>query len=270
MLIDWFTVAAQVVNFVVLVWLMKRFLYQPILQAIAAREQLIATQLATAAEQKSAAAAERADFAQKNKLFEEQCANLLEQATAEVESERQRLLVSARQAADALSNKRQTALHLAASNLNQAIAQQVQQEVFAIAAKTLADLTDSSLEERLVAVFITQLQQLETPARERLVAACTQSSEPALLRSARAMPAAQQAALQAALDACCGEPINLQFVTDATLIAGLQLSCAGQCFAWSIVDYLQALQQGVDALLQEQPSASTPAPTPAPTESASP
>ena len=34
MLIDWFTVAAQVVNFLILVWLLKRFLYQPILNAI--------------------------------------------------------------------------------------------------------------------------------------------------------------------------------------------------------------------------------------------
>ena len=30
MLIDWFTVGAQVLNFIILVWLMKRFLYQPV------------------------------------------------------------------------------------------------------------------------------------------------------------------------------------------------------------------------------------------------
>jgi F-type H+-transporting ATPase subunit b len=38
MLIDWFTVGAQALNFLILVWLMKRFLYQPILNAIDARE----------------------------------------------------------------------------------------------------------------------------------------------------------------------------------------------------------------------------------------
>ena len=42
MLIDWFTIAAQAVNFLILIWLMKRYLYQPILRAIASREQLIA------------------------------------------------------------------------------------------------------------------------------------------------------------------------------------------------------------------------------------
>ena len=45
MLIDWFTVGAQVVNFLVLMWLLKHFLYKPVLDAIDAREQRIAKQL---------------------------------------------------------------------------------------------------------------------------------------------------------------------------------------------------------------------------------
>jgi F-type H+-transporting ATPase subunit b len=48
MLIDWFTVGAQVLNFLILVWLLKRFLYKPILHAIDAREQRIAKELADA------------------------------------------------------------------------------------------------------------------------------------------------------------------------------------------------------------------------------
>ena len=42
MLIDWFTVGAQGINFVILVWLLKHFLYKPILGAIDAREKHIA------------------------------------------------------------------------------------------------------------------------------------------------------------------------------------------------------------------------------------
>ena len=59
MLIDWFTVGAQVVNFLVLVWLLKRFLYKPVLQAIDAREKQVASQLAKAAEERAQAAKER-------------------------------------------------------------------------------------------------------------------------------------------------------------------------------------------------------------------
>jgi F-type H+-transporting ATPase subunit b len=45
MLIDWFTVGAQTLNFLILVWLMKRFLYKPILNAIDTREKRIAKEL---------------------------------------------------------------------------------------------------------------------------------------------------------------------------------------------------------------------------------
>jgi F-type H+-transporting ATPase subunit b len=48
MIIDWFTVIAQAINFLVLVWVMKRFLYKPILDAIDAREKRIALALAEA------------------------------------------------------------------------------------------------------------------------------------------------------------------------------------------------------------------------------
>ncbi len=48
MLIDWFTVVAQIVNFLILVWLLKRFLYKPILDALDAREKKIAKELADA------------------------------------------------------------------------------------------------------------------------------------------------------------------------------------------------------------------------------
>jgi len=48
MLIDWFTVGAQIVNFLILVWLLKHFLYKPILDAIDAREKKIAAELADA------------------------------------------------------------------------------------------------------------------------------------------------------------------------------------------------------------------------------
>ena len=44
--IDWFTVLVQAINFLILVWLLKRFLYKPILHAIDEREKGIATQLA--------------------------------------------------------------------------------------------------------------------------------------------------------------------------------------------------------------------------------
>ena len=81
MLIDWFTVGAQALNFIVLVWLLKRFLYKPILNAIDAREKRIATELADADAKKAEAQRERDEFQHKNEAFDQQRAALLSKAT---------------------------------------------------------------------------------------------------------------------------------------------------------------------------------------------
>lgn len=259
MLIDWFTVGAQALNFIVLVWLMKRFLYQPILRGIDAREQRIAAQLADAAGQVADAQRQRVEFEGKSQVFDEERAGLLSQAVKAAETQREQLLLAARQAADALSDQRQATLRNEATSLNQAIGQHVQHEVFAIARKTLAELADSSLDERLVAVFIRRLQQLDTSAQLQLAEAFAHSTEPALLRSAFELPAGQRQLLQEALNSRFAAPIALRFETSPERVDGIELSCHGQRLAWSISDYLQALEQGVGELLQAQGQAKAPA-----------
>ena len=143
MLIDWFTVGAQALNFIILVWLLKRFLYKPILNAIDAREKRIAAELADADAKKAEAKQERDEFQHKNEEFDQQRAALLSKATDDANAERQRLLDDARKAADALSAKRLEALRSDANNLNQAIRRRTEQEVFAIARKALTDLAAS-------------------------------------------------------------------------------------------------------------------------------
>src|SRR5580700_5323703 len=117
MLIDWFTVGAQALNFIILVWLLKRFLYKPILNAIDAREKRIATELADADAKKAEAQKERDEFQHKNQEFDQQRAALLKKATDEANAERQRLLDEARKDTDTLRAKRQEALRNEQRNL---------------------------------------------------------------------------------------------------------------------------------------------------------
>src|SRR5271155_1647577 len=94
--INWFTVIAQAINFLILVWLLKRFLYKPILHAIDEREKGIAAQLAQAEAKKAESQKERDDFLHKNEAFDRDRAALLNKAADEANAERQRLLDQAR------------------------------------------------------------------------------------------------------------------------------------------------------------------------------
>ena len=252
MLIDWFTVGAQTLNFIILVWLMKHFLYQPIIHALDAREKRIATELANADAKQAEAQKERDEFEHKNKEFDQQRAAMLRQAADEAQAERQRLLDDARQAADALSVKRQETLRSDAHNLNQAISSRAQQEVFAITRKVLTDLAATSLEERMGEVFTRRLQEMDGEAKAGLAEALKTATAPVLVRSAFDLPAEQRVAIQKALNETFAAAIDLRFEAAPDLISGIELTTNGQKVAWSIADYLESLEQGVAELLQEK------------------
>lgn len=253
MLINWFTVAAQIVNFLVLVWLMKRFLYRPILDAINAREKRIAAELADAEAKQAEAQRERDEFRNKNMAFEQQRGGLLNQAVAEAKAERLRLLDEARRAADALGIKRRQTLQREQQRLNEELGRRTREEVFAIARKALTDLAGTSLEQCMGEVLVRRLQDLDQGARDELGRALKVTTEPLLVRSAFALPAAQRSAIQAALAGAFSRDINLRFETEPQLISGIELCANGSKVAWSITEYLAAMEKRVGELLTEQP-----------------
>jgi F-type H+-transporting ATPase subunit b len=252
MLIDWFTVGAQALNFIILVWLLKRFLYKPILNAVDAREKRIAAELADADAKKAEAQKERDEYQHKNEEFDQQRAALLRRATDEARVERQRLLDDARAAADAWSAKRQEAMRSDANNLNQAIRRRTQQEVFAIARKALTDLATANLEERMSEAFTRRLVTIDGKAKEGIATALKTASAPAVVRSAFDLPEAQRAAIQKALNETFSAEVHVRFATAPDLISGIELTTNGQKIAWSIADYLASLKKGVDELLKEK------------------
>ncbi len=250
MLIDWFTVAAQVLNFLLLVWLMKRFLYQPILRAIDAREQRIAHQLADATAKDAEAERQCAAFKSRNDAFDRQHDARLQQLSEEIATERQRLLAEARAQADALTAMQREALRTEVRSLNQTIARRASQEVLAAVRKTMVDLAGASLEEQMTHVFIRRLRALGDAGKATLAEAILTGPKAALVRSAFELPSAQRAALKSAFDETFKVDIGLRFETAPALVSGIEWSSNGQKLAWSIDAYLGSLEKSVDELLE--------------------
>lgn len=248
MLIDWWTVGAQALNFIVLIWLMKHFLYKPILSAIDAREQRIAKQIADADATKAEAGKEREEFQQKNETFDKERADRLTKVSEDAKSEGDRLLAEARKAADELSVKRREALANDTRNLNDAILRKTQEEVFAIARKALGDLASTELEQSLASVFIRKLGTMDAEAKKVFGEALKSSDSPALLRSAFDLPEDTRNAIQKALNETFSTQVRLSFVTEPDRIGGIELSARGQKVAWSIANYLSSLETAVGEL----------------------
>jgi F-type H+-transporting ATPase subunit b len=252
MIIDRFTVIAQALNFLVLVWLLKRFLYKPILDAIDAREKRIALALDKAKTIKTEALRERDDFKQKNNQFDQQRSALLAKATEEAQAEGKRLRSEARQAANAYTVKRQEALQREQQSLNDEITHRMQKEVFAIARKTLMDLGGVSLEERMTEVFKRRLQELDDEKRKRLASAFTKSSSSVVVRSAFLLEPEQQREIQQTLKETISPDINACFEIVPELMSGIELTADGHKIAWSISEYIESLDKSMTEFMREQ------------------
>jgi len=260
-LIDWFTVGAQVLNFLVLVWLLQHFLYKPILNAIDAREKLIAGKLDGADAKMTEANQARDDFRHKNEELDQRRAALISDMETETTAERRRLLEEAREQADAFSAKRQASSKDEAQKLNLAIGQRVQQHVFAVARRALKDLSTTTLEQSVVDIFLRQVRELDETGKQQLVEALTTASEPATLRSAFALSDGQRTALQQALNETLSSDIRITFAESPDLISGIEFTTNGQRISWSIADYLTSLEDSVDELVKKpatQPRPDTP------------
>lgn len=247
MLIDWFTVAAQGLNFLVLVWLLKRYLYKPVLAAIDAREKRIALAIADAESQKKIAEQERQALEAEKAALDGQRADLLKQAVTAAAAERVRLLDEARSEASSLREKQMAALREDQARQCGDIAHRAQQEVLAIARKALGALAGASLEERVVAVFLKNLRGLDVPAKEKLLAAFGGVSD-VLVRSAFDLPEVQRTLIKHTVDEEISRSSMLRFEVSTEMLCGLELVGGGQKLSWSIADYLDGLEQRIAAV----------------------
>ncbi|MFA6014348.1 MAG: F0F1 ATP synthase subunit delta [Gallionellaceae bacterium] len=252
MLIDWFTVIAQAANFLILVWLLKRFLYRPILNAIDARERRIAAELADADAQKTEAQREREEFQNKNAEFDRQHTALINKITVEADSERQRLFAAAHTEAENLRIRQHNKLHDDYQNLREEIARRTRAEVMSIAGKTLTDLAEANLEAQIIAVFMRRLHELDAAEKDQLVLAQRTSADAVLVRSAFELSEQQRAEIVNAIREVFGMELQVQFEQSAALIGGIELVLQGRKIAWSVADYLAALDKNISDLMKTE------------------
>ncbi|PKH98393.1 F0F1 ATP synthase subunit B [Shewanella sp. 11B5] len=254
MLIDWFTVFAQVINFLVLVWLLKRFLYRPILDSIDAREKRIAAEIADTKAKRIEAELQREEFQQKNADFEQQKTTRINKLKEETEAERARLLEAVRLESQGLRKKLQLALKNEQLNLQVAISQRAREEIFSIARKVLGDLAGTSLEASMTDIFIRRLNTLNdeeiASLQSAISPAINAAAQPLLIRTAFALPTPQSSLIEAAIKKILGHDIPIQFSIEPDVISGIELSIKGQKISWSINEYLSSLTKRVDELLQ--------------------
>ncbi|OHB31695.1 MAG: hypothetical protein A2X84_00110 [Desulfuromonadaceae bacterium GWC2_58_13] len=250
MLIDWTTVGFQIVNFLLLAYLLKRFLYGPITRAMQRREEELAAIRAETAAKQAEAAEVLETYRRQQRELDDAATSRLQQAEAEAEQRRRELLGQARSEAEEQRRSWRQGLR----NERRAFLDQLKKRsaagVLAVSRRALAELTEADLETALVRVLIHKLEAVPAAEIERFTAAARTDS--LMVRSGWEPDGELHRQLVEALSQACAAPVRLDWTFDPDLLLGIEISTDGLRLAWGTEGYLNDLQRSVTALFDQQ------------------
>lgn len=253
--INWITVSAQVVNFLILVWLLKRFLYQPIIGAMDRREQKIRNRMDEADSREQQAMKEKERYQQKLASFEKEREELLEEARQEARQTRIEMLDQAREETARARNHWMREVSEEKTAFIDEMRHQSLDVIESVIRKALQDLADERLEERITHTFIRKLHSLDETTREAL----GHSAGPTTIGSSFELDPALKSTLTRAIHEQIGADLTVRYARAPELICGIELTCEGQRISWNLSDYLEELitsiEKAFEPLSTDEPGA---------------
>jgi len=250
MLVDWFTILAQVANFLILVFLLKRFLFTPVLKAIDERESKIARSIQAAEVKMEDAEKTRNLYQEKLEDLERQKAERMQELAEQIEQERLRKLALVKTEAEAESDRYRAALQTEADEFAQAFQRQLGTAVMEALERTLQDLSGQSLEQRMVERLAEKLTAHEVD-NWQLPATGTDTESTHDIRIASTWPLApqQRQILETAIRSLGPGYDSIQYELEPARMCGLTLYSGGTQVDWTIDDYLVSLHECLDSLV---------------------
>lgn len=222
MTIDWWTLAIQAVNVLLLVWLLGHFFWKPAAAMIERRRLAVQQQLDAAVAEQKRVAAERAEIERTRAGFAGERETILAQAQAEAESARRARLADAEHEAAAVAASAERALQSEREASERAWRDRAAQLALDIAGRLCAPLGGPVVQALFLQLLLDKIGALPEADRRSLAAAPV----PLQVQSALALGPADEARVRDALAAVAGVAPPLLFDIEPELIAGVELRSA--------------------------------------------
>jgi F-type H+-transporting ATPase subunit b len=252
MQIDWLTVAAQAVNFLILVYLLRRFLYRPVMTAIARREEHITQQMQQAVSREQEAEQEVEQYRRKTEALERKRGELLSAGSKEVEDHRKSMLAEAREEVDAIRTTWRKEVEREQQEFLGMFKGLAAATLTRTARRVLADLAESELEQQLIRAFMKRLESLDHALLTSLRKSARKAGEIRVTTSFEANQDTRSQVKRAIqYHLLEGKETEIQFHQSAELICGIEVKIDAQKLGWTMADYLQALEHDLGQTLAQ-------------------
>ncbi len=242
MLINWFTVVAQIINFLILIFLLQRFLYKPIMQTIKQRQAIIDAQWDEAEIAQSKAQQEAAIYRQQQQELQQQEAAMMAQMQTKIDEEHQQLLINARREVEEIQAQWREALVQEQDEFMHSLRQKIAEQTHIIARHALQDLANVDLEQQIIANFCQRLQKIDENQRQVITQSQLNFHQPIIIKSSFTICAESQQKITQTLQHQVVNHNPLEFHTSPDLLCGIEVRLAEYVISWNIDNYLQTLE----------------------------
>ena len=250
--INWFVFLAQIFNFLLLMYLLKRFLYGRIIKAMDDREAKIVARFAEAEELKVKANEAAELYEKRNQMLNERKEVMLNEATMAADAKRKELMEKVREEVDAVKARWQDMLAREHDAFFYDLRQRAAKQLYATARKALADLADVELEERIVDEFIRRVKALDEEKSIQIRKAISGGGNKVIIQSAFGISEPRQAQIEEALKKQITNGFTIRYLKQPDIVSGIELRVNGHKIAWSLNEYLETLVESLTETLQKE------------------
>ena len=237
--IDWVTVIAQIVNFLVLVWLLKHFLYKPIIDAMDRRQKSIADNINDAKDREHNAQLTMQDYESIIATLDQDKAKLLQEAEAAAKEKRLTLVEEARKDVQQQKDSWQKELHQEKNDYLKDLRKTTVKAIQDTGRRVFGDLSDTSLEDQIIVVFLKRLHDLD----EELLKNLKDSTGDIHIVSAFELTTTIKQKITLAIHEIINDSANVNYKVSSDLLCGISLDTGGYQVGWNIDEYLKNFDQ---------------------------
>ncbi|MBN1218324.1 MAG: F0F1 ATP synthase subunit B [Anaerolineae bacterium] len=252
MQIDWFTVVAEIINFLILVALLKYFLYNRIIGVANQREAKIVNRFKEANQKAEEARQEAESYRSQQEELEARREELLNQAKQETGERRKTLLQQAHEEVEEAKQQWRETLRREQESFLRELRQRTGQQTYALSRRALADLANARLEQQMIEVFIERLKNLDDETRAAIAESLQNSVEAMTIASVFEIPQETRLNLLDILQNQFDGKLEGHFETSSDLICGIELRTNGHKVGWSLEHYLATLERNLARTLEEE------------------
>jgi len=243
MLIDSFTVIAQIINFLILIYLLKRFLFNRIIKIMDEREKQITDQMQDAEKAKEAAQKELDEQQKIREELQGKWNEMLAQAKKDAQKKREELVKEARSKIDEEQKNWREAILKQRTAFLRDLRHLSCEQVCQISRKVLSDLAGEKLENQLIENFLIQLGKLSKEEKDDFIRFIDKDERKIWVDSSFQLTREKESEVRKILEKIIGDKIEINFKVSPKLICGIETRTEGKKISRNIENYLDGLEE---------------------------